>query len=260
MITKAKPAELSTRDLIDRIAKALPAEIGADYYREMMYCRSLQENDEILRILRAMQFLTLLMEQVPARVIAERQKLEGLFSEAEQSLKSALCSSESFQKQLDQRLIQLPKTIADGIKPETIAANINESLRQQFVVSTIPQTAKSLAAAAEQLKTINSEFSSTASALGKSYKGAAEEAHQAIEKMNAAVAGAAQTAKLAAKDLSAKFRDAYWSVLFGLALVALLAGFMLGAFLVREYDPPQVKVIERVIVPEPVPPARPNKR
>ncbi len=42
MITKTKPAELSTRDLIDRIAKAFPAEIGADYYREMMYCRSLQ--------------------------------------------------------------------------------------------------------------------------------------------------------------------------------------------------------------------------
>ncbi|RQV93574.1 hypothetical protein EH220_08065 [bacterium] len=260
MITKAKPAELSTRDLIDRIAKALPADIGADYYREMMYCRSLQENDEILRILRAMQFLTLLMEQVPARVITERQKLEGLFFEAEQSLKTALGSSESFQKQLDERLILLPKTIAEGIKPETIAANINESLRQQFVASTIPQTAKGLATVAEQLKKVNSEFGSTASALGKSYNGAAEEAHQAIEKMNAAVAGAAQTAKLAAKDLSAKFLDAYWSVLIGLTLVALLAGFMLGVFLVREYDPPQVKVIERIIVPAPVPPARPNKR
>ncbi len=64
-----------------------------------------------------MQFLTLLMEQVPARVITERQKLEGLFSEAEQSLTTALDLSESFQKQLDERLIQLPKTIAEGIKP-----------------------------------------------------------------------------------------------------------------------------------------------
>ena len=48
--------ELSEPDLIDRIANALPAEVRADYYREMRHCRSLPENDEMLRILRAMQF------------------------------------------------------------------------------------------------------------------------------------------------------------------------------------------------------------
>jgi len=32
----------------------------ADYYRELTHCRSLPENDEMLRILRAMQFLALL--------------------------------------------------------------------------------------------------------------------------------------------------------------------------------------------------------
>ena len=41
-------------DLIDRIAKALPAEVRADYYRELMHCRSLPENDEMLRILSVM--------------------------------------------------------------------------------------------------------------------------------------------------------------------------------------------------------------
>ena len=143
MSPKATPAS-STRDLIDSIAKALPADIRADYYREMMYCRSLQENDEILRVLRAMQFLTLLMEHVPARVVAERQKLEGLFSEAAQSLKTILRSSESYQKQLGEWLIRLPTTIARGIQPETIAANINASLHQQFVASTIGRPAISL--------------------------------------------------------------------------------------------------------------------
>ena len=43
-------------DLIDRIAESLPADVRADYYREMRHCRSLPENDEMLRILRAMQF------------------------------------------------------------------------------------------------------------------------------------------------------------------------------------------------------------
>jgi uncharacterized coiled-coil protein SlyX len=260
MSSKIKPGS-STRDLIESIAKALPTDIRAEYYREMMYCRSLQENDEILRVLRAMQFLTLLMEQVPARVITERQKLEGLFSEAAQSIKTILRSSESYQKQMDERLIRLPTTIAGGIQPETIAANINESLHQQFVASTIPQTAKALTVIAEQLKNVSSEFGRTASALGSSYRGAVEEARQAIEKMNAAVTGAAENAKRAAQDLSAKFRSAYWSLLIGLTLTAVLAGVLMGVLFVREFDPPQENIIERVIVPvESIPAVKPGKR
>ena len=46
----------------------------------MRHCQSLPENDEMLRILRAMQFLTLLMVQVPGEVAAEREKLEQLFT------------------------------------------------------------------------------------------------------------------------------------------------------------------------------------
>ena len=55
-------------DLVDRIAQDLPADVRAAYYRELNHCRSLPESDEMLRILRAMQFLTLLMRQVPDEV------------------------------------------------------------------------------------------------------------------------------------------------------------------------------------------------
>ena len=67
-------------DLVDRIAQDLPADVRAAYYRELNHCRSLPESDEMLRILRAMQFLTLLMRQVPDEVTAERMRLEALFS------------------------------------------------------------------------------------------------------------------------------------------------------------------------------------
>ena len=59
MTREVQAAERSEPDLIDRIANALPEEVRADYYREMRHCRTLPENDEMLRILRAMQFLTL---------------------------------------------------------------------------------------------------------------------------------------------------------------------------------------------------------
>src|SRR5439155_25692190 len=139
-------------DLIDRIANALPAEVRAEYYRELRHCRSLPENDEMLLVLRAMQFLTLLMVQAPGRVAVERERLEQLFTAALRSLEQLLKSSEAYKRQLDERLSRLPVEIAAGISPQAIAGNINESLRQRFVQSTIPETALALAQVAEQMK------------------------------------------------------------------------------------------------------------
>ena len=64
-------------DLTDRIADGLPADIRADFYREMRHCRSLPDNDEMLRILRIMQFFTLLMEQVPIRLPSSANALNS---------------------------------------------------------------------------------------------------------------------------------------------------------------------------------------
>ena len=165
----AQSGDFPEADLIDRIANALPAEVRADYYRELRHCRSLPENDEMLRILRAMQFLTLLMVQAPSRVAVELERLEQLFRSALEALQKTLRSGEAYQRQLDQRLSRLPVEIAAGISPQAIAANINESLRQRFVQSTIPETARDLAVVAEQMKKVTTEFRTTASALGDSY-------------------------------------------------------------------------------------------
>ena len=141
----AQSGDLPEADLIDRIANALPAEVRADYYRELRHCRSLPENDEMLLILRAMQYLTLLMVQVPGRVAVEREKFDQLFTTALKTVEKWHQSSEAYQTQLDQRLSRLPVEIAAGISPQAIAGNINESLRQRFVQSTIPETALALA-------------------------------------------------------------------------------------------------------------------
>jgi hypothetical protein len=108
-------------DLIDRIAEALPDEVRADYHRELRHCRSLPENDEMLRILRIMQFLTLLMVRVPQQVTTEREKLEQTFAGAMSTLEETSRSSDAHHARLEQRLTQLPAAVADGINPKTIA-------------------------------------------------------------------------------------------------------------------------------------------
>ena len=73
MIKQASNPNPEEKDLIDRIAEALPDKVKAEYYREMMHLKSLPENDEMLRIIRVLGFLTLLTEQVPSLILSERE-------------------------------------------------------------------------------------------------------------------------------------------------------------------------------------------
>ena len=218
-------------DLIDRIAAALPADIRADYYRELRHCRSLPENDEMLRILRVMQFSVVLMLQAPERIATERQRLEQIIGEAVEALREILQSSAAHQVQLDRRLAQLPEEIADGINPEAIAARINESLRQQFVQSTIPATAEVLAVSAAQIKKATAEFGRNAAALEDSYRGAAEGARKAIIDLESTSSHAVGSTRRAAAELVSLFREEYRWSLYALTGIALLLGIGIGMWL-----------------------------
>ena len=234
--------DLPEADLIDRIANALPAEVRADYYRELRHCRSLPESDEMLRILRAMQFSVVLMVQAPERMAAEREKLEQIFAGAIGTLQQMGHSSEAHQAQLDQRLARLPETIAEGINPEAIAATINENLRQQFVQSTIPETAEALAVAAAQMKRFAAEFGRTASTLGDSYRGAAEEARRAIASLESTSSRAIRDIKRSAEDLLRVFHQEYRWSLYALSSLALVVGIGIGILFQRWLDPPAQRV------------------
>ena len=244
-------------DLIDRIANALPVEVRADYYREMRHCRSLPENDEMLRILRAMGFLVLLMVQAPERMATERLRLEEAMADALRALQEICESSDAHRAQLDQRLVQLPADIAEGINPEAIAATISESLRQQFVQSTIPAAAEALAVAAAQIKKATAEFGRSANTLGDSYQGAAENARKAIANLESTSSQAVSSTRRAANELVSVFREEYrWSV-YTLTGLALLVGIGVGMWYQRWIDP-QPRPVERAPAVERVQPSGPR--
>jgi hypothetical protein len=173
-----------------------------------------------------MQFLTLMMEQIPARIGIERERFEQLIGMAAESLQRSLESTEAYRDEIDQRLTGLPDKIARGISPEIIAGKINESLRQQFIQTTIPQTSEALAVISTELRS-SSEFSATAASLGKAYGGAVHQAEEAID----AIRGSTNSAHEAARKLLTTYQGEYrWSVLL-LTSCSLVTGTLLGTIL-----------------------------
>jgi hypothetical protein len=254
--------DLPEPDLIDRIAYELPVELRAEYYRELRHCQSLPKNDEMLLILRAMQFLTLLTVQVPGQMAIEREKLAQQFISVMQKIQENHQSSKTYQKQLDERLGRLPAQIAEGLNPSTIAAKINESLRQEFARSTIPETGKALTLAAEQMKKATAEFGDTATMLTSSYFGVAERAQKAIDNMDGAISRAANAARQATKELSRTFLQQYRWALFALSSLALLVGICIGMLLQhwRDQPPEKDEYINQMDLPVPTPVPIPKRR
>ncbi len=166
-------------DTIDRIANFLPVEARAGFYRELRHCRSLPQNDEMLRIIRAMQYLVLIMVKLPEQMAVERERFEQTVTRCEKLLGDVHEFVDEATRQIDQRLAQVSADIAKALNPPAVAAEINESLRQQFIKTTIPETADALAVNAAQIKKATSEFVSATDTLNNAYDGAVVEARRA---------------------------------------------------------------------------------
>jgi type IV secretory pathway VirB4 component len=204
-----------------------------------------------------MQFLHILMVRVPGQIMTEREKFQQLLADALRTLETAVESSAVYQRQLDQRIEQLPENISNGINPEAIAAAINESLRQQFVQSTIPETARTLAAVATELNDVTRQFGRTATALGNGYRGAAQEARRAIDDIERTSSDAIATTRHGAEELLRVFHHEYRWSLYALSSLALLIGIGLGLSLYRWFEaPPQP--VDRAPVVQTAPPAKPR--
>lgn len=214
--------EPRARDLVDRIADALPEDVRSEYYRELVYCRSLAESDELLRILRAMQFLTLLMDGIPGRVAAERAGMESVLSRCSSALSD-----------VETRLTSLPEEVARNLGPETIAERLNEALRQQFFRTTLPETARLLTTAADAIGRSVEEFAAAAKAIDDAHRGAAAEAGAAVKRIEAAIEFTTRASRSATGHLSvALLRLNRLSLFIGGAALFLL-GMISALWLIR---------------------------
>lgn len=241
-MNKAKETDDAVElDLTDLIADDLSPELRASYYREMRHCESLPKNDEMLRMIRVIQIHCQFAVKIPGLIAVERKKIEQAFASALKNLQENLQSSKAYQEQLDRHLTNLPNRIAEDINPATVVAKINESLKQEFYRSTIPQTGDALRLVSQQMKTAADEFIKTAKDLTNSYSGVAENANRAIEKISGSVSSAAAASRNATQELSHSFRRHYRWALYALSGLALLVGIGIGMLLQNWIKDPPVQ-------------------
>ena len=214
------------RDLTERIAAALPESVRAEFYREMSHCRVLPESDEMLRILRAMQFLALLIQEAPGAVAQEREKLAALLDKSARSIQSTHDSMVGHQRDLEQRISELPDEVAHGIAPGAIAERITNDIRNRF--ADIPDTVQSLSSVSKHMVQAVNDFDHTAALLTSSYKGVAENARQAMDQMRGAIDKASTSAINATQHLNNAYSMARLWTMAALCFAALVTGFAGG--------------------------------
>lgn len=231
----AQPPQLAGReptqepDLIDRIAQALPEELRGDYYRELSHCRTLPENDEMLRILRAMQFLVVLVEQAPGRIAAEREQMAQILGRALKSVEATHQANVGYQKQLEARLAKLPEEIAKGISPDAIAVKLTESIRQQFHQTGLPALADAMTVQASGLRQASKQLSAALDEFSHPKTGAAVRVQETLSWMKADLKNAADHVRAQMAGLGKEL----WRTVAVFTAGGIALGFVMGILYYR---------------------------
>jgi hypothetical protein len=118
--------------LFDSLARLVPDELQAAYYRVLAHTRTLSPDDEMLRILESMGTLALLTRHTPKEIAEERERFQEMFDQHEQFADEAQRKMLTYVRELDSRISALPGGIEASLDPKRTAKLLGESLRQHF--------------------------------------------------------------------------------------------------------------------------------
>jgi len=130
--------------LFDSLARLVPEELQAAYYRVLAHTRKLSPDDEMLRILEAMGILALLTRQTPMEIAEERERFQEMLDLHQQFSDEAQQKLCNYVYELEKRITRLPEKIESGLDVQKIARLLSESVRQSFLESGLPAAARCL--------------------------------------------------------------------------------------------------------------------
>jgi len=144
--------------LFDSLARLVPEEMQAAYYRVLAHTRKLSPDDEMLRILEAMGILALLTRQTPKEIAEERERFQEILDLHQEFTDEAQQKMLGYVYKLESRIARLPSEIEAGLDPNQIARLLGESLRQHFLQSGLPAAARCLQATSAAMTNAQKEL------------------------------------------------------------------------------------------------------
>jgi len=188
---EAVPAEEPT--MFDSLARLVPDELQAAYYRVLAHTRTLSPDDEMPRILEAMGILALLTRHTPKDIADERERLQELFEAHQQHSEQAQQNMLSYVHELESRLADLPSEIEAGLDPKQIAKMLGESLRQQFLRSGVQDTVSALQTTSAAMTGAQKELTAALRTLSDSHGGVVAQVERANNRIEYSLESRAKT-------------------------------------------------------------------
>jgi hypothetical protein len=161
--------------IFDSHARLVPEDLQTAYYRLLAHTRTLSPDDEMLRIARSDRHSgaahVSYTGHTPKDIADGRERFQELlelhwrFSDEAQQKKLGLV------RELEARISDLPRGIKAGLDPHPIAKMLGESLRQHFLQSGMPDTAKALQTTSSAMTNAQKELSIALHNLSDSHGG-----------------------------------------------------------------------------------------
>jgi len=179
--------------MFDSLARLVPDELQAAYYRVLAHTRTLSPDDEMLRILEAMGILALLTRHMPKDIADERERLQELLQAHQHFSEQAQQNMLGYVHELESRLADLPGEIEAGLDPKQIAKMLGESLRQHFLHFGVQDTVSALQTTGAAMTGAQKELSAALRTLSDSHGGVVAQVERANNRIEYSLESRAKT-------------------------------------------------------------------
>jgi hypothetical protein len=179
--------------MFDSLARLVPDDLQAAYYRVLAHTRTLSPDDEMLRILEAMGTLALLTRHTPKDIADEREHFQEVLELHRQFSDEAQRNMSNYVRELEARISDLPRGIKAGLDPQQIAKMLGESLRQHFLQSGIQDTVQALQTTSSAMTSAQMELATALHNLSDSHGGVVAQLRYANNRLEYSLESRAKT-------------------------------------------------------------------
>ena len=212
--------------MFDSLARLVPDELQTAYYRVLAHTRTLNPDDEMLRILEAMGILALLTRHTPKDIADERERFQKLLSLHRQYSDEAQRKMLGYVRELEARIADLPSDIEAGLAPKEIAKMLGESLRQHFLRCGVPDTVKALQTVSAAMTSAENELSSALHSLTDSHRGVVAQVERANNRVEYSLETRTKTLDALLHEWKSDLLRIWIPLVAGAAMLAGLFGGM----------------------------------